>query len=44
MKTRAILMPILLTLALVSPGVALAKRVLPQSTEQMQLSFGLRNA
>ncbi len=39
MKTRAILMPILLTLALVSPGVALAKRVLPQSTEQMQLSF-----
>ncbi len=39
MKTRAIFMSTLLLLALVPPGDAFAKRVLPQSAEQMQLSF-----
>ncbi len=40
MKTRApFFLPILLTLALISPGAAFARRMLPKTTAQMQLSF-----
>ena len=39
MKTRAVWISVLLTLVLVSPETAFAKRILPRSTAQMQLSF-----
>ncbi|MDE2464551.1 MAG: Do family serine endopeptidase [Alphaproteobacteria bacterium] len=39
MKLRLLILPTLLALALIAPGVAWAKRILPTTTTEMQLSF-----